>query len=137
MKGNYLQRMSCLLRETVFYFRNTFNIVTFAKYLPLVLATFLELLCSSLSSSSCSHWSLLKTVPVSKNSKTVNSFINYVQQVCWQMGVVAVKFVIHQQRFVPCPRFLRKAALFLTAPAAAAAAGEGGAAAEPAERVGQ
>lgn len=53
------------------------------------------------------------------------------------MGVVAVKFVIHQQRFVPCPRFLRKAALFLTAPAAAAAAGEGGAAAEPAERVGQ
>lgn len=61
------------------------------------------------------------------------------QQVCWQMGVVAVKFVIHQQRFVPCPRFLLKAALFLTATAIAAAAGEGRAAATArhAERVGQ
>lgn len=51
------------------------------------------------------------------------------QQVCWQMGVVAVKFVIHQQRIVPCPRFLLKTALFLTVPAATTAAGEGGAAA--------
>lgn len=60
------------------------------------------------------------------------------QQVCWQMGVVAVKFVIHQQRFVPCPRFLLRP-LFLTAPVVATAAGEGGAAATArhAERVGQ
>lgn len=40
VEGDYLQRMNCLLRETVFYFRNTFNIVTFVKYLPLVLASF-------------------------------------------------------------------------------------------------
>lgn len=51
----------------VFYFRNTFNIVTFVKYLPLVLASLFG--------------NPSKLSPFAKNSKTVNEFINYMQQV--------------------------------------------------------